>query len=260
MLATLTERAGRTAASLTPAQKAFFIAGALLYTAITVALIVAGDEIFHSVARASTWFARSPYGIPALYALMTVLSFPPTVGFGTSVTLCGMAFGSARGAPDFSWEAQLKRLLWAYAVALGGYVLGSTVAFFTLRRVVAALERRWQLIRSAKNDPRFTAVQTAVYQSGIWVAVLIRFCPVPFCYANLIFALLDAVSVRAYIGASVITSPRLLIHVFVGAKMYELMDRDVRSLMDPTARTLSVISVIVGVAAGIGASWCAAAN
>ena len=129
-----------------------------------------------------------------------------------------------------------------------------------LHRLVSVLEGRWQAIRSAKSDPRFGAVQTAVYQSGVWVAVLIRFCPVPFCYANLIFALLDAVTIPAYIAASLITSPRLLLHVFVGAKMYELMDRDVRSVMDPTTRMLSVISVVAGICAGVGASWFVDAN
>ena len=260
MLATLAERARNAASSLTPVQKAFLVVGALLYTGLSVALIVAGDEIFHAIARASSWFAKSPYGVPALYAIMTVLAFPPTVGFGTSVTMCGMAFGSAREATDLTWGTQSKRVFGAYLVATGGYVLGSTTAFVVLHRLVSVLEGRWQAIRSAKSDPRFGAVQTAVYQSGVWVAVLIRFCPVPFCYANLIFALLDAVTIPAYIAASLITSPRLLLHVFVGAKMYELMDRDVRSVMDPTTRMLSVISVVAGICAGVGASWFVDAN
>ncbi|WFD35050.1 Tlg2-vesicle protein [Malassezia cuniculi] len=142
--------------------------------------------------------------------MQVVLAFPPTVGFGTSVTLCGMAFGSARDAHDLHWDVQLKLIFWA----------------------------------SVKRDPRFRAVQAAVHKSGVWVAVLIRFCPVPFCYANLIFALLDAVTLRDYVAASIITSPRLLVHVFVGAKMYELMDRDVRRMMDPTARALSAVSLV----------------
>ena len=249
------ERVWRAALALTPLQRALFVIGALFYFALSVAILMAGEQIFHTVARTSTWFARSPVGIPVLYAIMCILGFPPMAGFGTSITLCGMAFGSARNTEDFAWHAQLRRVLWAYVLATGGYVLSATVAFLVLRYFISLLEDRWAVVRTAKEDPRFRAVQGAVDESRLWVSILLRFCPVPFCYANFLFALLDAVPLRTFAAAAVITSPRLLIHVFVGAKMYELMDRDVRNLMDPTARTLSTISVIVGIAAGAGVGW-----
>lgn len=58
-----------------------------------------------------------------------------------------------------------------------------------------------------------------------------------------------------YIVSAILSAPRLLIHVFMGAKLYELIDSDVRAHQDTATKVRNIISVVIGLLLGIGSSW-----
>ena len=197
-------------------------------------------------------------GIPLIYAALTVTAFPPVVGFGMTITVCSMAYGSAGPEQDrrsMTVQRELAIVLYGWLVTAAGYVLSASICFFGLRRLLHACHGHWSVIEQVKQDARFHAMQEAVRTRGLWMAVLIRFCPLPFCYSNLLFASLDTVTYRTFLTATVSTSPRLLIHVYTSAKMYELMDRNVRAQLAPAARVLNGVAIALGMLAGVATTW-----
>lgn len=66
---------------------------------------------------------------------------------------------------------------------------------------------------------------------------------------------LDSLSLPVYIVSATLSAPRILIHVFMGAKLYELIDSDVRAHQDTATKVRNVISIIIGLLLGVGSSW-----
>jgi len=124
-----------------------------------------------------------------------------------------------------------------------------------LRRVLYHLSGQWDLLARVKEDQRFRALQHAICQKGFLMAALARFCPLPYCYTNLLLASLDSLSFGTFVLSTLSTAPRLLIPLFMGAKMYELSDHDIRASLDPSTRRLNSIFIFVSLALGVGSSW-----
>jgi len=167
--------------------------------------------------------------------------------------MCGMAFASA--GPHASFMEQVRKLMSAWLVATGGLILSASIAFVVLRRVLYHLSGQWDLLARVKEDQRFRALQHAICQKGFLMAALARFCPLPYCYTNLLLASLDSLSFGTFVLSTLSTAPRLLIPLFMGAKMYELSDHDIRASLDPSTRRLNSIFIFVSLALGVGSSW-----
>ncbi|WFD38630.1 Tlg2-vesicle protein [Malassezia japonica] len=119
--------------------------------------------------------------------------------------MAGMAFASvdAKASQDgVSLAQSAVRLFYGWLIASGGLILSSLLSFVLLRRILARLHGQWDMLSTIKSDRRFRALQEAS---------------------------LDTLPLGVYILSSLLSAPRLIFHVFMGAKMYELMDRDVRS-------------------------------
>ncbi|PKI84329.1 Tvp38p [Malassezia vespertilionis] len=158
------------------------------------------------------------------------------------VTIAGMAFASAVSSEKnmrVTWWYSVGRFFYGWIIASVGLVISSYISFVFLQYILARMHGHWRVLDTIKGDRRFRALQEAVHERGLWMAVLSRFCPMPYCYTNLLLASLDALPVSVYILSSVLASPRLMLHVFMGAKMFELMDRDVRAHQDMGTRIMN---------------------
>lgn len=108
---------------------------------------------------------------------MIACAIPPIHGFGTTVTLCGMAFASVSADPtsaSLGFNAQLRRLLFGWLVASAGLLLSGCISFILLRRVLAQLHVHWSTLNQIKSDHRFRALQEAVRRRGLIMAMLAR--------------------------------------------------------------------------------------
>lgn len=249
---------------MTPLQKG--LAALLFLLQLSIIAIVTyygGDQIFHGtfvesftfvvLARVAAWISHSFFGVIVLYLFMTICAFPPMHGFMTCMTVCGMAFGSA-GAQS-TMHQQVSYLLYAWFIAVVGLMVSACISVVVLRRVLYYLHGQWQLLARMKQDRRFLSLQNAIRDHGLVMAVLARFCPLPFCYTNLLLASLDSLSFGTYALSTFLTSPRLIFPLFMGARMYELSDRDVRAKMDPMTQRLNSVFIVISMLLGIGSSW-----
>lgn len=98
--------------------------------------------------------------------------------------MAGMAFASvdAKASQDgVSLAQSAVRLFYGWLIASGGLILSSLLSFVLLRRILARLHGQWDMLSTIKSDRRFRALQEAVRERGLWMAVLSRFCPIPYC-------------------------------------------------------------------------------
>ncbi|POW22559.1 hypothetical protein PSHT_01115 [Puccinia striiformis] len=110
--------------------------------------------------------------------------FPPVIGYGTLTTLCGFTYG---------W-------FWGWILASVGSLCGSAISFLILRKNLPRFQH-W-----LSKQPRFAALRQAVAVKGLPLICLIRLCPFHFMIATLA------------------TTPKLLLHVFIGARVFHLSD------------------------------------
>lgn len=113
-------------------------------------------------------------GILVLYSAMIITAIPPISGFGSTVTMAGMAFASLRPTDPRTWSQSLSQLAYGWAVASIGLVLSATTSLLLLRRVLSRLHGQWGVLSTIKKDRRFRALRIAVHEHGLWMAVLSR--------------------------------------------------------------------------------------
>lgn len=61
-------------------------------------------------------------------------------------------------------------------------------------------------------------------------------CPFPFPYSNAFFASIESVTLFQFIVATLCTTPKLLLHVWVGQRTFLFADPDSREALDPQAK------------------------
>ncbi|SPO21719.1 uncharacterized protein UTRI_01202_B [Ustilago trichophora] len=234
----------------------------ILYLVLGVKFLILGivvyigpEAMFDATAKLAIWFGTQPFGAALLVALVVVVSFPPLVGYGTSITLCGLGWGVHAEATSSHPELN-GNLLQAWLLASTACLLGATVSFSVLRFLIIHHSKRVSWISSTLNDPKYVALSTAVRRRGLSMAILIRFCPFPFAYSNLFFAsLVDAVSFKHFLTATALITPKLFLHVWLGTRMFQLMDREERAHLDGWAKVLNVVYIGVGSAIGVATGW-----
>ncbi|EPQ59287.1 hypothetical protein GLOTRDRAFT_35207 [Gloeophyllum trabeum ATCC 11539] len=169
-----------------------------------------------------------------LSSVMVVTSFPPFIGFTTSVTLCGFAYGMA-----------------GVAIALPISIFGSAIVFCVLRLLFAKRLQRW----SASNQ-KWQALEAVIRSKGLPLIILIRLSPFPpWVYSNTLFASIEAVSIWQFIIATTCLAPKMILHVFIGARLAALSDDRQREQMDPQTKILNAVLVAAGIMIGMIAGW-----
>ncbi|EPQ28215.1 uncharacterized protein PFL1_04042 [Pseudozyma flocculosa PF-1] len=240
--------------ALTPRRRLYLHLLIVFEALVFAAFIYIGpDTIFNKTASIALWISNRPYGLPLVLSLVVLLSFPPLFGYGTAITLCGLGWGVA--APESpTHPAMHGSLLRGWAVATAGCLLGASVSFVVLRCLIRR-NAHVAFIERVLDDPKFRAMKEAVRRRGTSMAILIRFCPFPFCYSNLFFASLDTVSFGQFMLATALITPKLLLHVFIGARMFELMDTDERAKLDGWHKVLNVVYIVIGTVIGALTGW-----
>lgn len=66
---------------------------------------------------------------------------------------------------------------------------------------------------------------------------------------------MDSVSLLQFVFATALITPKLLLHVYIGARMFELLDEGARAHLDWHARLLNGAYIIIGSIVGFGTGW-----
>jgi hypothetical protein len=103
------------------------------------------------------------------------------------------------------------------------------------------------------NDPRFAALALTIKHDGLKLLCMIRLCPLPYSLSNGALSTIPTVNWAQFMLATAIVSPKLLLHVFVGAKLGELAEKGKQ--MDARTKAISYISIGIGLVAGAVTGW-----
>ncbi|KAK0566734.1 Tlg2-vesicle protein [Tilletia horrida] len=183
--------------------------------------VLAHRGVRQVVAKAAVWLANQPYGIPLVLGVIVLTSIPPIPGYGFAQTLCGLSFGSRAAGEHYSvWKGWL--------VAAGGCLLGSAVAFGLVRLVMRYISTH-RRVKDLKDHRNWRAMEAAIQQKGIPIVILLR--------------------LPAFLVATLCITPKLLLHVFVGSKLYLLLDKEGQSL-PLHVRVMNWIYIAVGILIG----------
>lgn len=159
-----------------------------------------------------------------LVGVIAATSFPPLIGYSSSITLTGYVFGFLKG--------------WAIAVA--GSVVGASVAFVIYRQFLSSYARRM-----SANNQNFMALTKALDgKEGLTLLTMIRFCPFPFSLANAALSTIPSITYPRFLFATTISTLRLMVHAFVGSRLAGLAE-------DPAKDSKSRIVNWVGIAGGL---------
>ncbi|SCV68289.1 BQ2448_410 [Microbotryum intermedium] len=207
---------------------------ALHFVTIALVIYITPAQLF---AWMADWAANlrdmGPSGRLVLLGLIVLTSFPPLFGYGTTITLCGFAFGTFQG----------------WILAALGCVLGGCLSFIVTRKMIGTFAPM------LAREPTFVALGRAVRVKGLGLCILIRLCPFPFPYSNAFFATIETVTLFQFFLSTLCITPKLLLHVWIGSRMFLFADPDSRNHMDPRAKFVNLVFVVLGSVLGMLTSW-----
>jgi hypothetical protein len=107
--------------------------------------------------------------------------------------------------------------------------------------------------RLIAKDARFAALALVLKHDGLKLLVLIRLCPLPYSLSNGALSTIPTIHAAAFALATAVVSPKLLLHVFIGAQWAKLAEKGDK--MDAKTKALSYVSIAIGVIVGAGTGY-----
>lgn len=107
--------------------------------------------------------------------------------------------------------------------------------------------------RLLENDTRFAALALTLKHDGLKLLVMIRLCPLPYSLSNGAVATVPTVHWASYAAATAIVTPKLMLHIFIGAQLEKIAESGGK--MDARTKAVSYISIAIGAIAGVVTGW-----
>ncbi|PNS19100.1 hypothetical protein CAC42_1836 [Sphaceloma murrayae] len=226
------DRADRFLGRFTPLQRVVLGVGAAVAAVLGLLLLVFNERIFAGLVPLVERWRSSPVGWLILWLVVFAVSFPPMIGYSTCFTLGGFVFGVWKG----------------YLILATATVAGSTASF-----VVSRLVFKDYVERLTRRDTRFEALSGVVKRDGLKLLIMIRLCPLPYSISNGAISTIPSVSPGMFALATAAASPKLLIGLFIGSRLGNIAEGGAK--MDAGSKVVSYISIVVGIALGVGTGW-----
>lgn len=186
-----------------------------------VLVLIFHKYVIQALVTVADYWHELPYGRVLLFTLIFFVGFPPLIGYSALSMLCGMVYGFPGGWP----------------LLAGATVLGSLAAFFVYRFLLRSYAERL-----VNHNERFRAFSEILKEdASLLLLMLLRLCPLPYSLSNGALAAIPNLSATQYFLASVITSPKMFIHIFVGHSIKNLGDTERPAL----AKIIDVVSIVV---------------
>ncbi|KAF8299895.1 hypothetical protein DL93DRAFT_2091097 [Clavulina sp. PMI_390] len=215
--------------------KAFVWFLILLHIGIASVFIFIGPaKIFQTLYDTAQKLKAMPLGWLILISMAIILSFPPLIGYSTTMTLCGFAYGPLGGL----------------LVAGTGALIGSTLTFIILRLLYKERVKKW-----TSQNKRWQAMEAVIEAKGLPLIVMIRLCPIPWVYSNALFASMESVQLWQFVFATICLMPKLFLVIFVGSQVAKLSDGKTRGEMSPVVKVLNVLSIVLTAGVAFGTGW-----
>ncbi|KAG9256975.1 snare associated Golgi protein-domain-containing protein [Emericellopsis atlantica] len=203
-------------------------AGIIAVYALIILGWVYSHRLFDWLAGVSQSWRELRGGWLIIFALVFAAAFPPIIGYSTFTTISGFVYGFP----------------WGWPVPALACTVGSLCAFIAARTVLSKT-----VDRMVGKDARFVALGQVLRRDGIWYLTGIRFCPLPFSMSNGFLATIPSITPTAFALSTALSSPKLLVHVFIGSRLAILAESDDK--MSWGDKMVNYLSMAVGAGVGI---------
>lgn len=194
---------------------------ALLAVVVAVLVIIFHSYIIKLLVYLSDVWLELEYGRLLLFTLVFFVGFPPLLGFSPLSMLSGMVYGFPGGWPILATAS----------------ITGLFCSFLVFRYLLHK-----QAVHLIHANEKFRAFADILKEdSSLILLILIRLCPLPYSLSNGALSAIPELPAWRYGLASIITSPKLFIHVFVGLKLKQLGDE--KSTL--ATKIVDIISIII---------------
>jgi len=154
------------------------------------------------------------------------------IGYSTAVTISGFVYGFPNG----------------WFIVGSATVLGSLASFMACRTVLSKYVHAW-----VGKDKRFEALALTLKHDGLKILCMIRLCPLPYSLGNAALSTFPTVHPLSFMLATTISSPKLLIHVFIGSRLASIAENGGK--MDAGTKAVNYASIIFGSILGAAVGW-----
>jgi len=216
---------------LTPLQKILAIAALIGSVIFGILFLVYNEKIFGALAPAAKKWRHVNGGWMILWLLTFISAFPPLIGYSTTVTISGFVYGFPNG----------------WFIVASATVVGSLASFLASRTILSKYVHKL-----VGKDKRFEALALTLKHDGLKILCMIRFCPLPYSLSNAAMSTFPTVHPLSFALATLIASPKLLIHVFIGSRMAAIGEDQ---KMDTSTKIINWTSIIVGGVLGAGVGY-----
>ncbi|KAH6998385.1 hypothetical protein BKA56DRAFT_664973 [Ilyonectria sp. MPI-CAGE-AT-0026] len=213
---------------LTPLQRLLAAVGFVAAAVFGILAIIYSHSFFAWLTPYAKSWREMPAGWMLIFLFIFITSFPPIVGYSTAATISGFVYGFP----------------WGWPVVSAGCTLGALGAFMASRTILSGY-----VDRMVGKDHRFVALSQVLRQEGIWYLTAIRFCPLPFSLSNGFLATIPSVTPLAFTLSTALSSPKLLVHVFIGSRLALLAEKG--DQMSAGDKAINYISMAIGGAVGL---------
>ncbi|KAK6203339.1 uncharacterized protein RJT21DRAFT_26347 [Scheffersomyces amazonensis] len=186
-----------------------------------ITVVIFHKYLINALVYISDQWHNFSYGGPLLFSLIFIVGFPPLIGFSTLSILTGMIYGFPGGWP----------------LLASASILGSLCSFLINRLIFH--DYAVKLVNKQETFRAFSEILRE--DKSLMLLILIRLCPLPYSLSNCAFAVVPDLPILRFLLSSIITSPKLLIHIFVGYKLKNLGD-DTKTT---SAKIVDFISILL---------------
>lgn len=187
------------------------------------------EPILHWMVEKSEDFREVNLGWLIIICMLIGVSFPPMMGYSAISMFTGMVFGFPGGWP----------------ILAAGTVIGSFACFMVFRYF---LEDRAKAL--AHSNVKFMALAKTLEQDKFVLLWLIRLCPLPYSMSNAAMSSVHTVEPYKFFLATLCTTPKLLIHIFIGDRVAKL-----GAAKDTSSRVVNLISIVLAIVVAILTTW-----
>ncbi|KAM0434547.1 hypothetical protein ACHAPT_003643 [Fusarium lateritium] len=213
---------------LSPAQRLLAAVGAVAIAVLGVLALVYSHAFFKWLEPVAEKWRALPGGWILAFLLVFVTSFPPVMGYSTASTIAGFVYGFP----------------WGWPIVASGCTLGALGAFLASRTILSG-----HVDRMVGRDHRFVALGQVLRQEGIWYLTAIRFCPLPFSLSNGFLATIPSITPLSFTLSTALSSPKLLVHVFIGSRLALLAEKG--DQMTAGDKAINYLSMVIGGTVGL---------
>jgi uncharacterized membrane protein YdjX (TVP38/TMEM64 family) len=218
--------------AMTLLQRVLAVIALIIVGILGVLFLIYNHQVYEWLKPIADKWRDIPGGWLILFSIIFVCAFPPVIGYSTALTISGFLYGFPNG----------------WFVAAAANVLGSLASFVACKTFLSSYVHKL-----VGKDKRFTALALVLKHDGLMILVMIRLCPLPYSISNGAMATFPTVSPLSFTLATVMATPKLFIHVFIGSRFADLVDRGAK--MDMLTRIVNYASIVAGILLGIGLGY-----